>query len=74
MKASRSKRVVKRLIEISLSIEEADKVISENYDFASIREKLDFLKELYRINTCESEENQSDEDTYWKLLKKIVEV
>ncbi len=73
MKASRSKRVVKRLIEISLSIEEADKVISENYDFASIREKLDFLKELFSINTGETEENQSDENTYWKVLKTIVE-
>lgn len=72
MKASRSRRVVKRLIEISLSIEEADKVISDNYDFTSIREKLDFLKELFSINTCETEENQSDEKTYWKLLKTIV--
>lgn len=41
---AKSREVIKALIELSPNVDEADKVINENYGFKSISEKMAFLK------------------------------
>ena len=47
MKASREK--IKLLIELSPTVEEADKIIEENYGFTTIAEKMAFLKGMFNV-------------------------
>lgn len=67
MKASREK--IKALIILSSTIEEADKIIVENYGFESIREKIAFLKGMFGLQIVGHEE--LDEMTYYAMLNTI---
>ena len=71
MRASRS--VIRRLIEFSLTVEEADQIIMDNYDFKTTKEKIDFLKSLFNINLSMINDDQPDEITYYTILKMIID-
>lgn len=76
MKASRE--MVKTLIKISPSVEEADKIINENYNFKTIGEKIAFLKGMFDVklvskNDAEGvSEEESAKMDYWALLGTII--
>ena len=69
---------VKLLIELSPNVEEADKVINENYDFKTIGEKMAFLKGMFDVrlvskhDTEEVTEEKSAEMDYWAMLNTII--
>ena len=72
MKASRE--VVKTLIKLSPTVEEADKVIKENYGFESIGEKLAFIKGMFDVEVIgipDADEIQKEE-TYFSMLNAIL--
>ena len=46
---ARSRKAIKLLIKLSPNVEEADKVINENYNFKSIGEKTAFLKGMFDV-------------------------
>jgi len=77
MKA-RSREVVKTLIELSPNVEEADKVINENYNFKSIGEKIAFLKGMFDVELVSKHdadgisEEKSAEMDYWAMLNAII--
>ena len=70
--------VIKKLIESSPNVDEADKVISETYGFKSIREKLAFLKGMFDVKLVSKHdadgvsEEESLEMDYWALLNTII--
>ena len=68
MKASREK--IKALIVLSPTIEEADKIIVENYGFENTREKIAFLKGMFDIEIIEHE--KLDKMTYYAMLNTII--
>ena len=76
MKASRE--MIKTLITISSSIEEADKVIEENYEFKSISEKIAFLQGMFDVQVISVddaegvEKEESDKMTYFSMLNTII--
>ncbi len=76
MKASRE--MVKTLIKISTSAEEADKVIEDNYDFQTFREKIAFLKGMFDVKVVDvhdaegTEKEESDRMTYFSLLLTVL--
>lgn len=76
MKASRE--MVKTLIEISPSVEEADKVIEENYEFKSIGEKIAFLQGMFNVQVIGVDDadgigkEESDKMTYFSMLNTII--
>ena len=73
-----NREVVKTLIELSPNVEDANKVIDENYNFKSIREKMAFLRGMFDvelINKHDSSgisEEESTEMTYWAMLNTII--
>ena len=75
---ARSREVVKTLIELSPNVEEADKVINENYNFESIGEKIAFLKGMFHVklvskhNADGISEEKSAEMDYWAILNAII--
>ena len=69
-----SREVIKSLIELSANVEEADKVINENYDFKSIREKVAFLKGMFDIQIVGHENDEPDEMTYFSMLHTIISI
>lgn len=79
MKA-RSREVIKTLIELSPNVEEADRVINENYGFKSIGEKVAFLKGMFDIELISKHdadsisEEQSAEMDYWVMLNSIINI
>jgi len=68
MKASRDK--IKALIILSSSIEEADRIISENYHFGSISEKIAFLKGMFGVEIIGHD--TLDKITYYAMLNEIL--
>lgn len=76
MKASRE--MVKTLIEISPSVEEADKVIEENCEFKSIGEKIAFLQGMFDVQVISVDDadgigkEESDKMTYFSMLNTII--
>lgn len=77
MKA-RSREVIKTLIQLSPTVEEADKVINENYNFTSIGEKMAFLKGMFDVKLVSKHdgegvtEEKSAEMDYWAFLSAII--
>jgi len=77
MKSS-SREVVKILIQLSPNVEEADKVINENYNFKTISEKLAFLRGMFDIELVSkydaegTSEEESAEMDYWVMLEFII--
>ncbi len=77
MKA-RSREVIKTLIEMSPNVEEADKVINENYNFKTISEKMAFLKGMFDVRLVSKDdgegvsEEESAEMDYWAMLHSII--
>lgn len=75
---ARSRTVVKTLIELSPNVEEADKVINENYNFKSIGEKIAFLKGMFDVKLVSKHdddgisEEKSAEMDYWAMLNSII--
>lgn len=73
-----SREFIKTLIELSPNVEDANKVIDENYNFKSISEKMAFLKGMFDvelINKHDSSgisEEESAEMTYWAMLNTII--
>lgn len=73
-----SREVVKTLIELSSTVEEADKVIEENYGFESIGEKLAFIKGMFDVEVISIhdadgiEKEESDKMTYFSMLNAIL--
>lgn len=69
---------VKLLIEMSPNVEEADKIINENYDFKTIGEKMAFLKGMFDVRLVskhdveEVTEEKSAEMDYWAMLNTII--
>lgn len=75
---ARSRKVIKTLIELSPNVEEADKVINENYNFKSIGEKIAFLKGMFDVKLISKHdadgisEEKSAEMDYWAMLNTII--
>lgn len=63
---------VKLLIELSATVEEADKTIKEYYGFESIEEKTAFLKGMFDVRVLGHELDNSDEASYWTMLQTII--
>lgn len=72
MKLSREQ--VKILLETAGTVEEADEVISKNFDFESIREKVAFLKGMFDVQIIGHEEKEPDEIDYFSMLASIISV
>lgn len=76
MKANRE--VIKALIELAPNVEEADKVIKENYGFNSIGEKLAFLQGMFNVELFHkldadgTSKEESDKMTYFAMLSAII--
>lgn len=68
----KSREVVKLLIELSPNVQEADKVINENYNFRSIQEKVAFLKGMFDIQIVGHEKDEPDVTTYFAMLRTII--
>ena len=49
MKMSSKRDIMISLIELSPTVEEADKLIEEVFEFNTIKEKIDFLKEMFGL-------------------------
>lgn len=58
------------LIELSPTVEEADKLIEEIFEFNTIKEKIDFLKEMFGLKIVGHDEK--DEATYYAMLNTII--
>lgn len=77
MKATRKERI-KFLIALSETVEEADKIISENYSFGTVGEKLAFLNGMFDVeliskhDTDEISKEKSIEMDYWTMLNTII--
>ena len=73
-----SRKVVKTLIELSPNVQEADKVINENYYFKTIGEKIAFLKGMFDVKLVSKHdadgiyEEKSAEMDYWAMLNAII--
>ena len=73
-----SRSFIKTLIKLSPNVEEADKVINENYNFKSIGEKLAFLKGMFDVklvskhDSVDISEEKSNEMDYWAILNAII--
>lgn len=76
MKASREK--IKLLIELSPTVEEADKIIEENYGFTTIAEKMAFLKGMFDVQVVSkrapagTSKERTAEKSYWTMLNAIL--
>lgn len=70
MKASRED--VKILIELAPNVCEANKVIDDNYNFESIREKVAFLRDMFGVQIVGHEKDDPDEITYFDMLTTII--
>ena len=74
----KQKEVVKSLIEMSPNVEEADKIINENYNFKTIGEKMAFLKGMFDVELISKHdadsitEEKSAEMDYWVMLNTII--
>lgn len=74
----RSRKVIKILIEMSSNVEEADRVINENYNFKTISEKIAFLKGMFDVRLVSKRdgegvsEEKSAEMDYWAFLNAII--
>ena len=72
------REVIKNLIELSPNVEEADKVINQNYNFKSIGEKIAFLKGMFDVKLVSKHdaegisEEKSAEMDYWAILNAII--
>lgn len=77
MKAQ-SREVVKNLIRLALNVEEADKVIEENYNFTSFEEKIAFLKGMFDVklvskhDSCDVTKERSVKMDYFAMLDAII--
>lgn len=69
MKTSRDE--VKIMIELSSTVEEADEIIKENYDFETTEEKVAFLKGMFDIEIV-GHTDETDETTYYSMLYTII--
>lgn len=69
---AKSREIVKVLIETSPNVDQADKVIKENFDFKSIREKVAFLKGMFDVQIVGHENDEPDEMTYFAMLQTII--
>lgn len=76
MKASREK--IKLLIELSPTVEEADKTIEENYGFTTIAEKMAFLRGMFDIQVVSEHDaagtskERTAEMSYWAMLNAVL--
>lgn len=76
MKASTT--LIKALIPIAPSAEEADKLIVENFGFETIPEKIAFLKGMYGVEVFAREDGHSTtseesiEQDYWAMLAAVM--
>ncbi len=74
------REVIKTLIEQSPNVEEADKVINENYNFKSIGEKIAFLKGMFDVELISKHDadgiskEKSAEMTYFAMLNTIISI
>ncbi len=69
-----NREVIKTLIELAPNVDEADKVINENYDFKSIREKVAFLKGMFDVQVVGHEKDEPDETTYFAMLATVIQL
>lgn len=75
---AKSREAIKTLIELSPNVDEADKVINENYGFKSIGEKIAFLKGMFDVIIISVDDpdgfskEESDEVTYLAMLNTII--
>lgn len=76
MKANREE--IKVLIKLAPNVDEADKVINENYDFKSIREKIAFLQGMFDVeivhkhDATDTSKEESDKMDYYAMLSTII--
>ena len=69
---------VKISIQLSSSVEEADKVIEDNYNFKSIEEKLAFLKGMFDVELVSKHDSdlvskeESKKMDYFAMLGAII--
>ena len=60
------------MIRSSTDVESANKIISDNYDFITFREKIAFLKGMFGTEIIGKVNNNSDETTYFNILNTII--
>ncbi len=74
----RRRKVIKNLISISPNVEEADKIITENYNFKTIGEKIAFLRGMFDVQIVskydgdEVTEEESAKMDYLAMLDTII--
>lgn len=64
------KDLVRILIEISPTVEEANEVIDHFFGFETIKEKIAFLKGMFDVKCIDHDEK--DEATYYAMLNAII--
>ena len=65
---------IKILIETSQTVDEADNVICQNFDFKSTGEKIAFLKGMFDVQIIGHEEKEPDEMDYFSMIATIISV
>lgn len=67
-----NRKQIKILLETAPTVEDADEVITKNFDFKSIQEKVAFLKGMFDVQIVGHEENEPDEMDYFCMLATII--
>lgn len=73
-----NREVVKNWIRLAPNVEEADKVIDENYNFKSFEEKIAFLNGMFDVklvskhDSCDVTKEMSVKMDYFAMLDAII--
>lgn len=73
-----SREITKLFIETSNTVEDANKIIENAYDFETIEEKIAFLKGMFDVelisnhDSPEISKGRSAEMDYWTMLSAII--
>ena len=64
--------MIKALIELSPTVEEADDIINEYFGFETSKEKIAFLKGMFEVEVIDVKRDDSDEMIYNFMLNAII--
>jgi len=63
---------VKALIELSNTVEQADKIIEEYAELRTVKEKIAFLKGMFDWEIIDQKKTDSDKEIYGIVLEAII--
>jgi hypothetical protein len=72
MKACQKHDAIKALIELSVTIEDADEVINKHIGLETYKEKIAFLKGMFDVEVIDANKTDSDELIYKLMLDAII--